>query len=154
MFVISSSEGKDVARIVRQELDGEKIHVHLWDRGTFTVSNYAMSSLEDAIEAADFAIVVVRGDDVLVTRETMAKVARDNVHLEYGIAVGKLGLKRAFLLVDAGDDVALPSDLDGLTTLRYRAQSKDEMARTVAKACDAAREQMDYLGVRRDRHAS
>jgi predicted nucleotide-binding protein len=154
VFVISSSEGLEVARIVRQELDCENIHVHLWNRGTFAASDYAMSSLEDAIEAADFAIAVVRADDVLITRDKNAKVARDNVHLEYGMAVGKLTLKRAFLLVNASDGVALPSDLAGLTTLRYRSSSKDELGRTVAKACDAAREQMEYLGVRRDRRAS
>lgn len=154
VFVISSSEGIEVARIVRQELDCEKIHVHLWNRGTFAVSDYAMSSLEDAIEAADFAIAVVRADDVLITRNKVANVARDNVHLEYGLAVGKLSLKRAFLLVDASDDAVLPSDLAGLTTLRYRSGNKDELGRTVAKACDAAREQMEYLGVRRDRIAN
>ena len=154
VFVISSSEGLDVARLVRQELDGETMHVNLWNRGTFIASDYAMSSLEDAIEAADFAIAVVRADDVLVTRDKTAKVARDNVHLEYGMAVGRLGLKRALLLVDAAEGVALPSDLAGLTTLRYRSRSKDETGRTVAKACDLAREQMEYIGVRRNRRAS
>jgi len=153
VFVISSSEGLEVARLVRQELDGEKIHVHVWNRRTVAGSNYAMSSLEDAIEAADFAIAVVRADDNLITRDKTAKVARDNVHLEYGMAVGKLSLKRAFLLVDASDGVVLPSDVAGLMTLRYRSGDKDEVGRTVAKACDAAREQMEYLGVRRDRRA-
>jgi predicted nucleotide-binding protein len=153
VFVISSSEGLDAARLVRQNLDCEKMHVHLWDQGTFSASEYPMSSLESAIEAADFAIAVVRADDVLVSRNKTANVARDNVHLEYGIAVGRLNLERAFLLVSSTDDVKLPSDLAGLTTLRYRAGSKDELGRTVAKACDQARERMEYLGVRRDRHA-
>jgi CRP/FNR family cyclic AMP-dependent transcriptional regulator len=153
IFVISSSEGLPVARLVRQELDSGNIQVHVWNRGTFSVSDYALSSLEDAIEAADFAIAVVRADDTIVTRDQTAKVARDNVHLEYGIAVGKLGRERAFLLVDAADNVKLPSDLAGLTTLRYRGGSTDEMERTVAKACDGARSHIGYLGVRRDRKA-
>lgn len=153
VFVISSTEGLDAARLVRQNLDGDKMHVHVWDQGTFSVSDFPMSSLESAIEAADFAIAIVRADDVLVSRDKTAKVARDNVHLEYGIAIGKLKLERAFLLVNAGDDVKLPSDLAGLTTLRYRSASKDELERTVAKACDQARERMEYLGVRSDRRA-
>lgn len=152
IFVMSSSEAKPVARLVRQELDEEgKMHVHLWDRGTFTLSDYPMSSLEEAIEAADFTIAVVQADDTLVSRSKEVKVARDNVHLEYGLSVGKLGLSRSFLLVDAAEDVRLPSDAAGLTTLRYRGGAKDAMERSVAKACDLARETIEYLGVRRNR---
>lgn len=151
VFVISSKEGIAAARLVRTNLDDGKIQVQLWDHGTFSVSEYPMSSLENEIERADFAIAIVRADDVLVSRDKSAKVARDNVHLEYGMAVGRLRLERAFLLVDATDDVRLPSDLAGLTTLRYRAGDKDELARSVAKACDQARDRMEYLGVRSDR---
>lgn len=54
IFVISSKEGLPVARQVRQNLDADDMAVYLWDHGTFAVSEYAISSLEDAIERADF----------------------------------------------------------------------------------------------------
>lgn len=155
VFVISSSEGLDVARLVRRHLDqDDKIAVKVWDQGTFTVSDFALSSIEDAIEAADFTIAVVRADDGLVTRGRETKTARDNVHLEYGISIGRLGRDRSFLLVDVAEDVKLPSDIAGITTLRYRSgRSKDDLDRSVAKACDVARDLIEFAGVRRDRRA-
>ena len=151
VFVISSKEGLDVARQVRQNLDGDDIAVYLWDQGTFGVSEYPISSLEDAIERADFTIAVARADDLLVSRGAEHGVPRDNVHFEYGISVGRLGRDRSFLLVDADSEVKLASDYAGLTTLRYKGADVDQLKRSVAKACDLAREKIDFIGVRRDR---
>lgn len=153
IFVISSSEGMDVARLIRKNLDADNMAVYLWDQGTFAISEYPISSLEDAIERADFTIAVARADDALVSRGNSHNVPRDNVHIEYGISVGRLGRERSFLLVDAGAEVKLPSDLAGLTTLRYQGTDKDKLTRTVAKACDEARERIEFIGVRRDRRA-
>jgi predicted nucleotide-binding protein len=153
IFVISSKEGIEVAREVRKNLDGDDMQVHLWDHDTFMISDYPISSLEDAIERCDFTIAVAQADDVLITREETHKVPRDNVHFEYGISVGRLGRDRSFLLVRADTKVKLASDLAGLTTLRYQGDEKDKMKRTVAKACDVARERIDFIGVRRDRRA-
>lgn len=153
VFVISSKEGLDVAKLVRQNLDGDEVAVYLWDQGTFGVSDYPISSLEDAIERADFTIAVARADDLLVTREAEQGVPRDNVHFEYGISVGRLGRERSFLLVDAGAKVKLASDYAGLTTLRYKGADPDQLRRSVAKACDLAREKIDFIGVRRDRRS-
>ncbi|WP_336977429.1 TIR domain-containing protein [Altererythrobacter fulvus] len=153
VFVISSSEGMDVARLIRKYLDADNMAVYLWDQGTFAISEYPISCLEDAIERADFTIAVARADDALVSRGDSHNVPRDNVHIEYGISVGRLGRERSFLLVDAGAEVKLPSDLAGLTTLRYQGTDKDKLIRTVAKACDEARERIEFIGVRRDRRA-
>ena len=94
--VWQSKEGLDVAKQVRQNLDGDDVAVYLWDQGTFGVSEYPISSLEDAIERADFTIAVARADDLLVSRGAEHKVPRDNVHFEYGISVGRLGRERSF----------------------------------------------------------
>ena len=150
-FVISSSEGLEVARHVRKELDCASLHVQLWNKGTFGISEYPISDLEDAIEASDYVIAVVRPDDTLISRGETSFSARDNVHLEYGIALGKLGRKRSVLLVDAAPELRLPSDLAGLTTARYRASTNAEMKRTVAKACDDIRDHIMQHGVRQDR---
>ena len=139
VFVISSSAALPVAKLVRTNLDeDEGIAVYLWDRGTFGVSDYPMSSLVDA-------------DDVLITRDAQHHVARDNVVLEFGISVGRLGLDRSIALVDAGANVKLPSDLTGLTTLRYQSKDDDRLERSVAKACDEVRKHMGFVGVRTNR---
>ncbi|MCB8884013.1 nucleotide-binding protein [Acidisoma cellulosilytica] len=153
IFVISSKEGLPVARQVRQNLDSDEMPVYLWDHGTFAVSEYPISSLEDAIERADFTIAIAKADDILVMRGESSKVPRDNVHFEYGISVGHLGRERSFLLVEADAEIRLASDLAGLTTLRYQGSDKDKMERSVAKACDQARERIEFVGVRRDRKA-
>lgn len=154
IFVISAKEGLDVARQVRSELDSEEIHVYIWNKGTFGISEYPISDLEDAIEAADYTVAVVRPDDTLISRGEASKAARDNVHLEYGISIGKLGRVRSILLVDADRKLRLPSDLAGLTSVRYRATDRAEMERTVAVACDEIRSHVEQHGVRQDRRNS
>lgn len=135
VFVISSSEGKHVADEIAANLDGKEIAVHIWDKGTFGVSDYPISSLMDAIEAADFTISIVSSDDNLIMRGKETTAARDNVHLEYGLSLGVLGRPRSLLLVCADEKLHLPSDLAGLTTLRYRNGSQDELERSVRNAC-------------------
>lgn len=151
VFVISSTEALPVAEQVMVCLDSKAIAVHLWDQGTFGISDYPISSLMDAIEACDFTIAIASADDVLISRDKEAKAARDNVHLEYGISLGILGRLRSMLLVQADDEVKLPSDLAGLTTLRYRHGSAEEMRRSIKKACIAARDRIEQEGVFQDR---
>lgn len=91
---------------------------------------------------------------MLVLRGEKSKAVRDNVHFEYGISVGRLGRERSFLLVEADAKIRLPSDLAGLTTLRYQGGDQDKIERSVAKACDLARQRIEFIGVRRDRKAS
>lgn len=153
VFIISSSEAKPVVEQLVLNLDSTAIRVETWDRGTFGISDYPISSLMDAIEASDFTISIVRGDDSLVMRDKASKTARDNVHLEYGISLGVLGRRRSILLVCAGDDLHLPSDLAGLKTLRYREGSKDEVRLSVRTACIEARSYILEEGVFPDRKA-
>lgn len=153
VFVISSSEKLGVAEEIARQLDSKEIAVDLWSRGTFGLSDYPISSLMDAIEAADFTIAVVGADDALTMRGAVHAVARDNVHLEYGISLGVLGRRRSLLLVCADDGVRLPSDAAGLTTLRYRGASNDEMKRSVRNACLQAKEHILQEGVFTDRRA-
>lgn len=154
IFVISSSAGVPVARMIRQELHGDDMSIFPWDNGIFTASNYPLSTLRSAIDSCDFTISIVRADDALIQRGATVKAARDNVHLEYGISVGLLGIERSLLLVDVAEDVALPSDTAGLTTLRYKSSAnKADQRASIAKACDDIRDKVEFDGVRRDRRA-
>jgi CRP/FNR family cyclic AMP-dependent transcriptional regulator len=141
VFVISSSEKLNVAEEIARQLDSKEIAVDLWNRGTFGLSDYPISALMDTIGASDFTIAVVGADDALTMREQVHAVARDNVHLEYGISLGLLGRR-------------LPSDAAGLTTLRYRGATADELRRSVRNACLEAKEHILKEGVFTDRRAS
>jgi CRP/FNR family cyclic AMP-dependent transcriptional regulator len=154
VFVISSSEAQAVVDEIILNLESNEIAVQPWTQGTFGVSEYPISSLMDAIEACDFTIAVVSADDTLISRKQENKVARDNVHLEYGISLGLLGRRRSMLLVSAEPTLKLPSDLAGLTTYRYQAANTDKLKRSVRKACVQAREHILSEGVFEDRRAS
>ena len=153
VLVVSSKEGKPVMDEITVILDGKEIAVETWDKGTFGISDYPISSLMDAIEAADFVVAVVRGDDVRVSRGKTAKIARDNVHLEFGISLGTLGRRRSILMVCADEDLELPSDAAGLTTLRYCEDTADELKRSVRSACIKLREHILAEGVFVERRA-
>ena len=147
VFVISSSEKLNVAEEIFRHLDSDKVAVQLWSQGTFGVSDYPISSLMDAIEEADFTIAVAGADDTLTMRNEVHQVARDNVHLEYGISLGVLGRRRSILLVCADDEVRLPSDVAGLNTLRYRNNSEDSFKRSIFKTCIDIKEHIVKEGV-------
>lgn len=151
VFVISSSEKLPVAEEIVRNLDSKQIAVQLWNQGTFGISEYPISSLMDAIEEVDFTIAIVGADDTLAMRGEVHEVARDNVHLEYGISLGVLGRRRSILLVCADDGVRLPSDTAGLTTLRYRSGSDDDLKRSIRNACIEAKEHILKEGVFTDR---
>jgi|CXWL01.1.fsa_nt_gi predicted nucleotide-binding protein len=153
VLIVSSKEGKAVMDEITINLDGKDIAVDTWDKGTFGISDYPISSLMDAIEAADFVVAVVRGDDVRVSRGKTSKIARDNVHLEYGISLGVLGRRRSLLLVCADDSLELPSDAAGLTTLRYSEETADDLRRSVRSACIKLREHILAEGVFVERRA-
>jgi len=52
-------------------------------------------------------------------RGTVTPRARDNVVFEIGLFVGRLTLKRVFLVRPAGAVIALPSDWAGITAASY-----------------------------------
>lgn len=78
------------------------------DRGRTVIEKF-----EDHVTEAAAAVVLLTGDDVggLAGGSTQ-KRARQNVVLELGFFIGKLGRARTVILYEP--DVELPSDLDGV----------------------------------------
>lgn len=153
VFIISSTEQLPALRSLRTHLSGEDVHVYAWDSGTFAVSDYAISSIEDAIEASDFTVSIAGPDDQVAFRGAVTNAPRDNVSLEFGLSVGKIGRSRSILLVNTSQEVRLPSDTAGLTTIRFKGGSREELARTMPAAVDQIRDVIEREGVRRDRRA-
>ena len=136
VFIGSSSEGLNVANDVQSLLHREFL-VEVWNQGTiFGLGNATLEDLEAAVLAYDFGIFVFTPDDRLEARGSVRTVARDNVLFEFGLFVGKLTRKRAFIV--RSPDVSLPSDLAGINTATYDPSSPN-LAAALGPACQSIR---------------
>ena len=84
------------------------------------VGDTLIEKLESLTEA-DFACVLLTPDDVGASRsaaDNLRPRARQNVVLELGMVLSRLGRHRVAILVK-GDDLEKPSDIDGLVYIPY-----------------------------------
>ena len=148
VFIISSAESLEVARLIVNGLQHDSFDVILWAEGVFKVTNYTLQTLEDEVDQADFAIAIAHGDDVAEIRNGTWPIPRDNVIFELGLFMGRLGRSRAILMEPRGEKVKLPSDLAGVTTIGYQhAPGKDEQAK-ISPAVNAIRSYIKANGPR------
>lgn len=136
IFVGSSSEGLEHAKAVEAYLSDD-FDVLLWTRGLFRPGLYNLEALEEAIHAVTFAVIVGTPDDVLVKRGVTNSTIRDNLILELGLFIGRLGRKRTLLLVPKAVDLSLPSDLLGLSHAEYDARASTQLTKEVLRALQA-----------------
>jgi predicted nucleotide-binding protein len=146
VFIISSAEALPIARAIENAFEYDPFHVTVWTDGVFRASWYPIESLEEQLDSSDFAIAIASPDDIVESRGKSAETARDNVIFEIGLFIGRLGRKRSFLLEPRGEEVKLPSDLSGITTIPYRPASSSEPAAVLGPACNKMREIIADLG--------
>ncbi len=146
VFVISSVEALPVARAVQECFFHDNVSIVVWTDGVFRASQYAVESLTQELDVADFAIAVAQADDLVKVRGEEKAVPRDNVLFELGLFIGRLGIHRTFLLEPLRGGVKLPSDLTGITTIPYRPGSGEELLSGVAPACNQLRRVFEELG--------
>ncbi|MFK0692466.1 TIR domain-containing protein [Mesorhizobium sp. IMUNJ 23033] len=128
VFLISSKEGLDVAEALRERFDHDDgIEVSLWTDGVFRLSEYALESLEAKLDECDFGVAIATGEDSVESREKKWPAPRDNVILELGLFMGRLGRERAILVEPRGEGIKLPSDTLGMTTITYTFNPKDPL---------------------------
>lgn len=149
MFVISSVEALDVAQEIQSALAHENALVTLWTNGVFIASNYPLESLEDAVKQSDFAIAVAHPDDQTAVKGEFRRSPRDNVIFEVGFFMGRLGRKRTLLVEPRSDNLKLPTDLSGITTIGYRTGPQDNLAALLGPACTEVKKIIKALGPRR-----
>ncbi len=105
-----------------------------------------MEDLEQQISEADFAVLVGGPDDRVRSRGSERSVPRDNIVFELGLFMGALKRNRSFLLVPSGVDLKIPTDLLGLTPLKYgRARSRRD---ALSEPCAELARQFRALGAR------
>jgi hypothetical protein len=118
VFIGSSSEGLEVAYALQSNLenDGE---ITVWTQDVFRPSEFVLESLLKQLDTADVGIFVFSPDDMVVIRGGEHPAVRDNVILEVGLYIGRLGRDRCFIVLPRGSNPRLPSDLLGVTILNF-----------------------------------
>jgi hypothetical protein len=122
MFIGSSVEGLSVARALQAELEFE-VETTIWSQGVFGLSGGTLETLVARAPTFDFAALVLTPDDLVTRREQSANAPRDNVVFEAGLFLGALGRQRVFMVSCRDDDLALPTDLAGITMAQYNRRS-------------------------------
>lgn len=148
LFVGSSSESLEVANEVQRALAHEPIVVTVWTNGVFGPSEFPIEALERAALQADFAVLVLGPDDHVVSRKKGNLAPRDNVILELGLFIGAAGRQRVFLLVPDGLDVKIPTDVLGVTPVRYSVDDGLELAERLKSACAELGQEILKMGSR------
>jgi predicted nucleotide-binding protein len=147
IFIGSSSEGLRVAESIQYGLDSEA-ECTVWTQDPhFYPSSTTIEGLVESSVSFDFAVIVMTADDSLTARGVTAPAPRDNLVFELGLFTGTLGRAKTFLVKCRDDDLKLPSDLKGVTTVEYGRRSDGNMRAAVGPVCLRIKE---VLGVRRD----
>jgi len=126
VFVASSAEQIAVARTVAEALRSPRLEPKVWDEETFEFSDSYIESLEDELERADLAVVILTADDSANVRSKAVNLPRDNVIFELGLFTGRLGRKRCFFLLDAEASTQVASDLSGVNAVTFHRDGTSE----------------------------
>ncbi len=146
VFVGSSSEGLRVAQRIQSHL-ADVAEVERWDEGVFALSSGVLESLMQALSRFDFAVFVLTPDELIVSRGVRQKSARDNVLIELGLFMGRLGRERTFLVCCNDNKIKIPSDLAGITFATYaEPRDKSKLTAAIAPACTRIRDVIAALG--------
>jgi predicted nucleotide-binding protein len=141
-FVGSSSEGLVVANAISANLRG-LTDCQVWTEGVFLPGRTFIETLESLLDSVDYAILVASPDDMLIQRDVERLSMRDNVLLELGLFMAKLGRTRTYLVSPKDVPIHIPSDLLGLTTVTYQLPpSPDVAAAWLKQPCERIREAM------------
>jgi predicted nucleotide-binding protein len=92
-FIGSSSEGLIVANAIRANLI-DVTDCQIWTEGVFLPGRTFIETLESLLDRVDYAILVASPDDMLRRRDVERFSMRDNVLLELGLFIAKLGRNR------------------------------------------------------------
>jgi Predicted nucleotide-binding protein containing TIR-like domain len=117
IFLGSSGKQVKLLQAITRGLE-DVVDVEPWTT-TFNPGRSTLDRLVELSQEVDFAAFVFAQDDWTTTGASQSGQAspRDNVVFEAGLFGGALGIRRTFIL--HANDSKLPSDLLGLTAVRY-----------------------------------
>jgi len=138
-FIGSSSEGITVANAIKANL-AQETDCRIWTEGIFLPGRTFIETLEKVLDEMDYAILVATPDDSLTKRAVENFSMRDNVLLELGLFMAKLGRRRTYLVSPRDRPIHIPSDLLGLTTVSYEySQDARDCIERLAEPCETIR---------------
>lgn len=146
MFIGSSVEGLPIAKHIQLGLQRVNVEVRLWTNGVFGPGGVTIDDLLRQTEEADFAVFVFGPDDKVASREETYQAPRDNVVLEMGMFISKLGRGRTYLVKDSKSEIKIPSDLLGITPIIYLADPKSKLEVVLGPVCTTLENQVRGLG--------
>jgi predicted nucleotide-binding protein len=98
VFVGSSAEGIPVLEAIQVLLE-RPCEVVPWTV-IFPPGEFTLESLDQRMAGFDFAVLVMTADDVVKSRGQKLFAPRDNLLLELGLCMGRLGRRRTFVVSD------------------------------------------------------
>lgn len=123
LFIGSSTESLPVVKAIVGGLKRAPFIVRPWTGGVFSASQFPIDDLTKQVFDCDFAALVLGPDDQILSRGTSSNAPRDNVLFELGLFMGALERARTFLIVPGDVAVKIPTDILGLTPLRFKSRS-------------------------------
>jgi len=128
IFIASSSEGLKLATALKAALVTDPFDVNVWTDGIFTPGLTNIEALEEELQRADFAVLLLSADDRVLSRWMFSRAPRDNLILELGLFVGAIGRRRAIMVQPRGAKLKIPTDLLGVTPIKYAATDMNAVA--------------------------
>lgn len=147
IFVGSSSEGKEIARAIVDNLYEDAEMIPWFDSDIFHLGQGTLESLVNAADGFDYAVLVFTADDAVESRGTSLLSPRDNVLFELGLFMGKLGRTRTFIVYNPDGGLKFPSDLAGVTHAIYRNFSVGSVKAALSSTCNQIRSAIKQQGV-------
>ena len=141
LFIGSSTKGLSTAIEIQNQLSNVA-EITLWPKLFPPGENFFQTLMIHNLKF-DFAVLVFTPDDDIVIKDEAKKSARDNVIFELGLAFGRLGARRSFVVIE--EKVNIPSDLAGLQLLKFNSNDDNEpgeIASAIRPCCDSLRDIM------------
>ncbi len=134
IFLASSNESLETLHAIAglvKKYGGKPL---IWPEA-FPIGEYQLDSLINASRKVDGALILASADDKLMKRGTPTWTPRDNILFKMGLFLSALSKDRAALVhVQSGKfELKLPSDLAGLTLLKYDAENPIQNEKNILK---------------------
>jgi len=148
VFIGSASEHKTLGVALQSLLDPVAT-ARPWTQRIFKPNKGNLDNVLKAVDDYDFACFIAPPVDKANVRGRDLETIRDNIVLEFGLFMGRLGTDRVFLLLPRGSNTTLPTDLEGVSHLEYKPVDEDNPEESVlAPAAKAIEEAIAEHGTR------
>ena len=146
VLVVAAPDALPIARAIQHGFANDPIEIVVWPDGTLRAASYTLESLEAEVDSFDFAIAVARDDNLTSRHGTDWPSGRDAISFELGLFAGRLGRARAILFEPREENLRLPSDSVGLTTVTYKFTGGSDLTTDLKPACDILRDHISKYG--------